>query len=398
MAEDPSHDIDLDIHAADAYERGPCVWSRLREHDGLVHSARYGGFYVAARHEDALKVLMTPAVFGSGKGITLPPPGSIRSFHIPAEIDPPLHGEYRALMQPLLDGPHARALEPAISEIARGLIARIPDDEPFDFVRFFARPLPIVVALDIMRIDRSHAAELEQMVEDLHHEVATGTPTGAAERLRIFTEDVITQRRRTLSDTDDDVVASILRGQVEGRALSAAEQMSMVRQILVGGFDTTSIALATMMKWLAENPDEATRLRADPAAIDAASEEIVRFSSPSTYLRREVMAPTELAGTPLEVGDSVLVAFAAANRDPAKFACPESIDARRKPNMHVGFGAGRHRCVGSFVAKAQMRVAFTELLDRFEGFALETEPPISYSSGLGQGIMSMTMRFHRRAG
>jgi len=138
-------------------------------------------------------------------------------------------------------------------------------------------------------------------------------------------------------------------------------------------------------------------LRGDPELIDSASEEIVRFSSPSTYLRREVMEPTELAGTKLNPGDSVLVAFAAANRDPAKFSCPEQVDPARRPNMHLGFGAGRHRCVGSFVAKAQIRIAFTEILNRFEAFELDASQPITYSSGLGQGIVSMTMRMRRRA-
>ncbi|WP_404476782.1 cytochrome P450 [Novosphingobium sp. BL-52-GroH] len=396
MTAEAADTADLDIHASGAYENGPCIWSRLREQEGLAWSPRYGGFYVAARYEDALQVLTKPGVFGSGKGITLPPPDGIRSFHIPAEIDPPLHGEYRALMQPQLDADRARSMEPAIREIVDVLVERLPLDTPFDFVRAFARPLPIMVALDIMRLDRGHAAELEDMVEDLHREVATGMPTGAAERLKRFAEHVLAQRRRTLRDEDDDVVASILRGSVEGRALGAEEQMSMLRQILVGGFDTTAIALATMMKWLAENPQEVARLRANPGLIDSASEEIVRFASPSTYLRREVMEPVELAGTKLERGDSVLVAFAAANRDPAKFACPEEIDAQRRPNMHLGFGAGRHRCVGSFVAKAQMRIAFAQLLERFEAFELDAAEPIAYSTGLGQGIVSMTMRLRAR--
>lgn len=387
---------DLDIHAPGAYEQTPCIWARLREHEGLWFSPLYGGFYVASRYEDVLKVLMNPGIFGSSKGITLPPPAEIRSYHIPAEVDPPLHGEYRYLVQPQLDASHARAMEPAIREIVVDLISRIPENEPFDFVRAFARPLPIVVALDIMRIDRSNAGELEQMVEDLHREVATGQSTGAADRLKAFSERVIAERRGTMTDDADDLVSSILKGTVDGRPLTDAEQMSMVRLIFVGGFDTTSIALATMMKWLAENLKEAARLRENPDLIDSASEELVRFASPSTYLRREVMQPTELAGTKLNRGDSVLVAFGSANRDPAKFECPAGIDPTRKPNIHVGFGAGRHRCVGSFVAKAQMRVAFEELLQRFESFELDASQPIGYSTGLGQGIVSMTMRARRR--
>ena len=121
----------------------------------------------------------------------------------------------------------------------------------------------------------------------------------------------------------------------------------------------------------------------------------MRLSSPSTYLRREVMADTELGGTPLKKGDSVLIAFGAANRDPARFACPDAVVADRKPNPHVGFGAGRHRCIGSFIAKTELRLAFAEILARFAGFRLADRGEILYTTGLGQGIIALPMVFSR---
>lgn len=385
----------FDIHAPGARDGAECVWSRLREAEGLHHSDRYGGFHVAARYEDAMTVLLNPAVFASGAGITLPPPGGVRSFHIPAEIDPPAHREYRALMAPLLSSGHARAMEPAVRELVIELAERIPSEESVDFVRAFARPLPILVTLSLMGLPRSDADALEQMVEDLHHQIATGEPTGAPERLKAYAERVVADRKASATDPAADIVSSIVLGHALGRPLTDEEQMSMVRQILVGGFDTTAIALATMMWWLAGHPDEAVRLRGDPAAIDLACEEIVRFASPSTYLRREVAVDTVLGGTALRKGESVLVAFGAANRDPAKFACPEQIVAGRKPNPHIGFGAGHHRCVGSFVAKTQLRIAFEEILARFAGFRLDPAGRIEHSAGLGQGIMRLPMLFTR---
>lgn len=385
----------FDIHAPHAREAAECMWAKMRDAEGLVRSERYGGFHVAARFEDALMVLTKPALFASGKGITLPPPDGLRSYHIPAEVDPPAHREYRALMQPLLSAEHARAMEPAIRDIARDLIARVPLGESLDFVAAFARPLPILVALDLMGLPRCDAHDLEAMVDDLHREVATGARTGACDRLKAYAERIVADRSATATVSKADIVSSIVLGSAFGRRLTPDEQMSMVRQILVGGFDTTSIALATMAWWLAGDRQEAERLRADPAAIDLASEEIVRFASPSTYLRREVTADTVLGGTQLHRGDSVLVAFGAANRDPAKFACPDRIDATRKPNAHIGFGAGQHRCVGSFIAKAQMRVAVEELLAAFASFAIDESRPIEYTTGLGQGIVALPMIFTR---
>lgn len=386
---------DFDIHAPNAREGAECLWASMRAAKGLVRSEKYGGFYVAARFDDALAVLTKPALFASGKGITLPPPDGVRSFHIPAEIDPPAHREFRALMAPLLSANHARAMEPAIREIARGLIERIPSGETVDFVQAFARPLPILVALDLMGLPRGDADDLELMVDELHREVATGESTGASERLKLYAERVVAERSAIATDPAADVVTSIVLGSAFGRKLKPDEQMSMVRQILVGGFDTTSIALATMLWWLAGAPEEAKRLRADPAAIDLASEEIVRFASPSTYLRREVTEDTTLAGTLLRKGDSVLVAFGAANHDPAKFSCPQRIEATRKPNAHIGFGAGHHRCVGSFIAKAQLRVAIEEILAGFSSFAVDESRPIDFTTGLGQGIVALPISFTR---
>jgi cytochrome P450 len=390
-----ARELELDIHRPTERDAVAQAWTQLRAEPGLCRFENYGGYYVAARYEDAMEVLMKPEIYGSGKGITLPPPDGIRSYHIPAEMDPPAHGEYRALIQPLLTPAKVRDMEPQIREIARELIADIPDDEPIDFVKVFARPLPIVVALGLMNIARDRAHELEQMVEDLHREVATGGATGASERLKAFSYQVLEDRKQARGP--DDVVTAIIDGRVSGRALDADEQMSMVRQILVGGFDTTSIALATMAKWLAENPGERERLLGDLKLVDSFCEEVVRFSSPSTYLRREVMQPTELAGTRLQPGDSVVVAFGAANHDGRKFECPAAIVPDRKPNPHLGFGAGRHRCIGSFVAKAQMRIACEELLSAFPSFALVEGAPITYSTGLGQGIMTLPMRLGRSA-
>ncbi|HZV08905.1 MAG TPA: hypothetical protein VFF94_04075, partial [Novosphingobium sp.] len=120
----------FDIHAPDARVGAECLWAQMRAQPGLYHSDRYGGFHVAARFEDVMAVLMKPALFSSARGITLPPPTAVRSLHIPAEVDPPLHGEYRALLMPFVTPEQARLREPAIRALVRQLLARFPDGQP----------------------------------------------------------------------------------------------------------------------------------------------------------------------------------------------------------------------------------------------------------------------------
>jgi cytochrome P450 len=158
-----------------------------------------------------------------------------------------------------------------------------------------------------------------------------------------------------------------------------------------GGFDTTAIALTSAMHWLATHPENADTLRTKPETLERAIEEFVRFSSPGSYLRRTVTQDVELGGCPLHAGDRVMMAFAAANRDPAKFACPDQVKLDRFPNAHVGFGAGVHRCIGSFVAKLEMKIALEELLDRYPFFRVDPQGEVRWECGENLGISSLPL-------
>ncbi len=392
--------IELDVHAPGARDSADQIWAQMREAEGLAHVPAYGGYHAVARFEDVMKALTTPDVFASGHGITVPPPTGIRSPHIPAEVDPPEHRHYRALLMPFLTPQAVRQREPAVREIVRGLLDKIGDQTHFDFVEHFARPLPVLATASLLGLPSSDAAYLDALVVELHDEVAKGQRTGAAQKLTGYVEKILVARKETATDADDDLLSSIVLGTVSGRPLTLDEQVSMVRLFLVGGFDTTAIAMATLIWWLAQHPDDAQRLRDDASLMDPMIEDAVRFSSPSTYLRRQVVKDTELGGTALKVGDQVLIAFGAANRDPSRFENPDEIRTDRKPNPHLGFGAGNHRCVGSFFAKLEMRVALEEIFARYSSLRLDPERPIQTASGLNQGIsfLPIVAEYRDRAG
>ncbi|WP_395335679.1 cytochrome P450 [Novosphingobium sp. BL-8H] len=387
----------FDIHAPQARSGAECLWAKMREMQGLYRNESYGGYYVVSRYEDVLKVLTKPALFSSAHGITLPPPTSVRSLHVPAEVDPPMHGQYRALMMPFVMPEKVRMREPVVRAMVERLLAQVPDGVSFDFVRVVGRPLPILVALDLLGMPAEDAADLEQLVGQLHSDVAAGKSSGAIGRIEDYAKTILDRRRPTATDPVEDLVSSVLLGKVDGRPLTEHEQVSMIRLLLIGGFDTTSATLTEMMRWIASEPEQARRLRKDPSLIPGAIEDVVRFTSPATYLRREVTEDVELGGTQLKKGDSVLVAFGSANRDPNKFPNPDTIDPTRKPNMHVGFGAGNHRCIGSFLAKMELTTAFEEIFSQFSEFYVDRSKSVAYTSGLGQAIISLPMIFKRKS-
>lgn len=387
---------DLDIHAPDARDGAEAIWADMRNADGLAFMPSHGGFHIVARHQDLMTALLDPHRFASGDGITVPAPDGVRTPHIPAEVDPPLHRSYRALLTPFLTPQKVRDREPSIRHIVAGLLDRVGDELRFDVVDHLTRPLPVLGTIDLLGLPVEDAIMLDELVVELHQEVATGVRTGAAQKLTDYVSRIITERRPLAKDAKADLLSSILLGSINGNDLTHDEQVSMIRLFLIGGFDTTAIALATAIWWLAEHPDDVARIRANPALIDNLIEDAVRFSSPSTYLRRTVTADTQLGGTSLQKGDQLLLAFGAANRDPARFDQPDEIQLDRCPNQHLGFGAGHHRCVGSFFAKLEMRVALQEILARYGSFQLDPERPCKLGSGLNQGLTSLPIIFERQ--
>ncbi|MDX2276905.1 MAG: cytochrome P450 [Hyphomonadaceae bacterium] len=380
----------FDIHRDGVRIGAECVWARMRDAPGMAHSELYGGFHMAAKYADLRAALMNHELLSSASGITLPE-ATTRTRHIPAETDPPLHREYRMVMQRALTPERVAALEPAVLDIVRTLLDGIKT-EKIDFFSQFARPLPIYVMLDFLGLPRKDGPMIDQLVDDLHEEVATGMSRGGGAKLTAYAEAVIANREAE----GDDFVSNVIRGEVEGRAVTFDEKANMVRQVLIGAFDTMSLTLTAGVHWLAEHLEDAERLRADPSLMNTAVEDMVRFASASTYLRRTATADAVFGGVQLHKGDYVLLCFGAANRDPSAFPEPDKILLDRRPINHLGFGLGVHRCIGSHLAKLQLRTALTELLARYD-FRPDPEGAIEYSKGLGQGLIRLPLILSPRA-
>jgi cytochrome P450 len=398
MPDDPqsrSEFADFDHRTGGDPAEPECAWARMRAAPELPFSELYGGFHVVTRYDDLAEAAARCRTYSSASGISFPSL-DFSTRLIPAEVDPPLHKEYRALLSGFLTRGRAQAMEPAVRAKAVALIDRFAGRRRIDFVQAFARPFPVVVSLGLLDFPLEDAALLDHLIEELHEKRGSPKAQRAAEALTDRLERFLIDRKARARGPDEGIAASIALGRVAGRPLTLAEQVSMVRLLLFGGFDTTAIALAAAVRWLAEHPADARRLRQDPGLLDPAIEEFVRFSSPASHLRRTVTEAAELGGSRLEAGDRVLLCFSAANRDPAKFEDPDTVVLDRQPNHHLGFGAGVHRCVGSFVAKLMMRLALEELLRRYEGFDLDPERPIAWKHGENRGMTSLPILLRPR--
>jgi cytochrome P450 len=160
----------------------------------------------------------------------------------------------------------------------------------------------------------------------------------------------------------DDLLDTVVCGEVDGVPVDEKQSFAMLILLLMGGLSTTSDALGMMIEWLADHPEDVKRLREHPELHNLAVDEFVRYSSPVAHIGRTVMSDTEVEGCPLPKGSRVLLSFGSANRDDRIFHRPDEVLIDRQPNKHVGFGIGPHRCIGSHLARLQIKVALEELL------------------------------------
>jgi len=367
-AEPVRRDMDFDHWSSkvafDPYDS----WSRLRNECPVAHSSRHGGFYVLSRYDSVFAAALDTEVYssdGDGTGVAIPPQ---EMSLFPIDADPPIHTQYRQLLNPFFSMRQVGTMEDWIRGLARRLIAGFPASGSFDIAAAFTLPLPRRVGFHMLNFP-----------EHLHDEVATAVSAvmddvddrqgEGADKLFTVLSGILAERRA--QGRRGDLLDSVVFGEIDGRPVDEQQSFSMLVLLLMGGLSTTSAALASMIQWLGDHPEDIERLRADPAIQKFAVDEFVRWSTPVAHIGRTVKKDTEVDGCPIPRGSRVLLGFASANRDDRVFDRPDEVIVDRQPNRHAGFGIGPHRCIGSHLAKLQIKVALEELLGSMPAYRID---------------------------
>jgi cytochrome P450 len=346
------------------------------------------GMWVVTRYEDVLEVLQDWKTFSSDYRRLM----EAQTFNAgvgdtpPISTDPPLQRDFRRLMNPFLSPQAVAPHEPEVRAIVTELIDDFIEDGHCDLVSQMAFLLPprmlyrVVFGIDDEDQLQRTLGYTKQMTEA--NDPATHMKAAAA--WISWIDEFIDARR--MAPRRADVIDALLHGSVEGRPLTHEEVSGAIRLLILGGFFTTTDAIGSAMLMLIEDPDLQERLRRDPSAIPGIFDETLRLEPPVVSLFRVCTRDVEVGGQQLKQGDAVLMHFGGANRDPAEFDDPKELRVERSPNRHLSFGGGPHRCVGSNVARLNLRVVFEEILGRLrniritEGDAPRLGPP-SFSRG-----------------
>lgn len=345
------------------------TWQRYRCERPVAHSDRYGGFYMLSTYEDVYGAFTDPGTFSSAQGISLiGVPGMPRL--IPPEVDPPQHRQYRDLLSPAFTPKAVAPFEPRLRTLAADMLDKVLVTDELCIVETLCRPFPRLVALEILGFPLADEPRLSGWIEAiLARDEATDAAGEAGKAMMGYLmEFIAAERAKPAAET---IPSAVVHGVVNGEPISDHDALMTFVTLLFGGLHTTTTALSGMFLWLGGHPEDVERLKADPALMSPAVEEFVRYTSPTSYPSRVTADDTEVRGCPIPKGSRVVLAVGAANRDPDKFVRPEEALIDRSPNHHLGFGMGPHRCVGSHLAKLEMRVVLEEFLERVASFRID---------------------------
>jgi cytochrome P450 len=353
--------------------------ARLREECPVAKSDRWGGFWSLTRHDDVIAAALDTETFISGGKTTIPDStGPDRPPRPPLEVDRPEHTHYRRLLAPYFSAEQARRLEPRIREIAAQLIDAAIAERECDLVPTVAVPMPALVLCALLGLPSEDWSFLKRWTTEVIEAGRGGEPerhARANDAIYAYVHGVVEGRRSANLDPAVDIITGLLELEVDGRRLDDDQVTGVVRLLLQAGHNTTTNGLGSALRYLGSEPDQQARLRAEPALIPAAVEEILRAFSPAQMLARTVRRDIEVRGQTLCRGEKVGLFWAAANRDPDAFPNPERLDLTRTPNRHVAFGYGIHRCLGAHLARTEMCLAVETILTRADGFELVAPAP-----------------------
>lgn len=375
----------------------PDILADLRGRCPVAHTDRYHGAYLVTRFDDLVAVARDTDTFSSRVTlVTENHPDDIRQEVPPITLDPPAHGPIRRALLPAFNPREVDALEPFVEGVAAGLVDGLTARSFVDGALDYAQMVPVDVMIHLFGVPPETGPRFRSWVDALLKDGLTDIEVARRanrEVMEFFADQL--QRRR--EHPADDLVTTMLGAEAQlddgtTRPFTERERIGALLVLMLGGIDTTWSLLGASLLHLGSHPDDLARLVDEPELVPSAVEEFLRFYAPVT-IGRVIQRDAEIGGCPVTGGERLLLAFPSANRDPDHFDDPDEVVLDRANNRHLAFGVGVHRCLGSNLARMELRVALTAWLQRFPRFELAVDPAeVTWSVGPVRGPTSVPLR------
>ncbi len=397
----PVHDWATDFdHTDPAWVADPYpIWEDLRQRCPVAHSDRYGGTWLPVTHELVSEVAYDTEHFTSRSVVvdeTRPGPEDLPApigLSPPITSDPPFHATARGMLLPAFSPRQVAALEPFTRQLCRELLDQTTGKASFDAAVDYAGHIPVRVIVRFLGFPQDDAHLFRGFIRLVLEDV----DRPAEERETMFAEmDAYMdgQIADHVAHPRDDLTSFLLEAEIGGSKLPIEHVRGTMVLLMIAGIDTTWSAIGASLWPLAQRPGDRRRLATEPELMGTAVEEMLRAYAPVT-MARLVAKDFDFHGCAFKEGDWLLLPFPAANRDPAVFDNPDRILLDRATNRHAAFGLGRHRCLGSSLARMELRVALEEWMARYPDFELADPPAVTWSAGQVRGPRTLPVTIGR---
>ncbi len=387
--------LDLRALPADFYANPYPVYAALRESEPVRRMP--DGSYFLTHYADLVAVYRDAQGFSSDKKVEFTPKygegAPLLEHHTTSLVfnDPPLHTRVRKLIMGALTRRAIAEMEAGLVVLVDGLLDRIEERSGGDLVEDFASAIPVEIIGNLLGVPHADRGPLRAWslailgaLEPKLTPEQEALGNRSVSEFTAYLKTLVAERRKHPGDPEHDVLTRLIQGEQGGETLSEAELLQNCIFILNAGHETTTNLIGNALVALQEWPDQKHRLLAaigrqpDWAALEPvmtlAVDEFLRFESSNQLGNRRALRACEVGGTALPEGALVTLCIGAANRDPAQFAQPDTLDLARENNRHLAFGFGIHQCAGLSLARLEGRIAIGRFLARFPGYRL-TEPP-----------------------
>src|SRR3954471_2107055 len=391
----------LDLLAPDLVADPHPTFARLRDEDP-VHWSGHHRAWLITRYDDVASAFRdlrlssdraSPLARSGGEG----DPVVDVLAHWMVFRDPPDHTRLRRAMHAAFTPPAIEALRPTIERVVDELLDGLPGDE-VEFVEAVAVPLPALVIAELLGLPRADHDRFRAWSEHLATLVFASCLPDRHRRgrdaLRALADYLAEHLARRRARPQGDLLGALAAAEAAGE-LTADEAVGNAVLLLFAGHETTTTLLANGLAVLLAHADELRRLRAEPALMDTAVDELLRYEGPSKLIPRWAAEAVELHDRRIEPGCLVYLVQASANRDPRRFAEPERLDVARHPNPHLGLGYGPHYCLGAPLARLETAIALDRLLARTEAIEPAGAPPRWRANLLGRSVEEVGVRLVR---
>ncbi|MGR6919111.1 cytochrome P450 [[Actinomadura] parvosata] len=378
------------VWAADPYP----IQDELRRRCPIAHTERFGGAWLPTRYEDVAAIAYDTDRFSS-RGIVvsnvrppreLAPMGSVP----PISSDPPFHHDARKLLLPAFTKSAVRKQEEATRAYCHELIDALEGRDVVDGAGEYAQHIPVRVIANLLGLPAEDGPLFRRFIETSLESV-NKRPEERAEGFAALADYLLAQIREHVDQPRDDLITYLIDAELHGRKLDPDHVLGTIILLLIAGIDTTWSAIGASLWHLARTPRDRERLVAEPELLPTAMEELLRAYAPVT-MARLVRQDMRWNGVEMKADDWVLLSFPAANRDPEHFERADEVVIDREVNRHAAFGLGIHRCVGSHLARMELRVALEVWLARMPVFSLADPAAVTWAASQVRGPRTLPLR------